>query len=195
MKHVLALGCSHTAGVGINADQCYAKLVADCLGLELINLAQPGGNHQLLQASLTQHLQIQRPQQIILQWPNPFRITVWLNSQCRLENIHNSSDIFQAMMRAGERNFLEPWTQTIVVCNQLCRAWQIPVVNILLETVDQYIHRQLGKFDIVLHQDDKLPGRTWFFDSAASDGIHHSAQCHAKWAQRILEILNENTTR
>jgi hypothetical protein len=195
MKDLLALGCSHTAGVGIETHEIYAKLVADQIGLNLINLARGGGNHQLVQENLTQYLQSHQPAQIILQWPNPYRITTWHNNRPRLENIHNSSDIFQAMLQAGEQNFLQPWTQTIIVCNLLCQARQIPTINILLETVDQYIHDQLTKFNIVLHQDDKQSGRTWFFDSAAADRIHHSAGCHVRWAQRILEILNENTTR
>lgn len=40
----------------------------------------------------------------------------------------------------------------------------------------------------------KLPDQTWLMDSAASDKLHHSAQCHKQWAERIFRILNEHTT-
>ena len=195
MKTLLALGCSHTAGVGVAADQCYVNILAQQLGLRLENLAVPGGNHSQVQQNLCRYIKQHSADLIIAQWPHPYRMSVWHNNKMSLENINAASDVFHCMLRAGTENFIEPWINSIVVTNLLCQAKSIPVINILLETQDQYIHQRLAEFDIVLHQDDKLPGKTWFFDSAAQDGLHHSAACHARWAQRILEILNEPTSR
>lgn len=195
MSHLLALGCSHTAGIGVKSSEIYVTLVAQHLNLQLINLAVPTGNHFEAQRNLIQHLYYSTPKLIIAQWPTPYRITSWKNNKKTLETATNPSNIFSAMLQSGQQNFLEPWLQTIITCNMLAKFRGIDVVNILLETADQYIHQRLEQFDIVLHQDDKLPGRTWFFDSAGSDGMHHSAHCHQSWAQRTLEILNENTTQ
>jgi hypothetical protein len=53
----------------------------------------------------------------------------------------------------------------------------------------------LAAENIILHVDQKLPAQTWLMDSAASDKLHHSAQCHKQWAERIMELLNDYTTR
>ena len=189
MNHLLALGCSHTAGVGVEADQCYANLVSQALGLTLVNHAVPGGNHITVQKNLVEHLQQHRPSQIIAQWPNIYRTTVWQQGRPCLLNSNIANNIYNQLLQAGPENFVEPWIQTIVVCNMLCKALEIPMLNILLEHADQYIHNELSRFDVVLHQDQKLPGQSWIFDSAGNDGLHHSAKCHALWAQRILTII------
>jgi hypothetical protein len=189
MSQLLALGCSHTAGVGISAEDCYATVVAKKLNMNLVNLGLPGGNCHTVQQSLIDHLNEQTPDLIIAQWPNPFRLSSWSQQQQRLETVGHSGPIFQAMLLAGEENFLRPWVQTIVVSNMLCQAKSIRMLNILLESVDQSIHNRLAEFGIRLHQDDKQPGRTWYFDSAGSDGVHHSANCHRLWAERILDLL------
>ena len=43
--------------------------------------------------------------------------------------------------------------------------------------------------EIKVHLDEKDLGRIWHFDSAATDGMHHSEQCHQKWADRILTLI------
>jgi hypothetical protein len=53
----------------------------------------------------------------------------------------------------------------------------------------------LDNNNIRLHWDQKIPGKTWLFDSAASDNLHHSAVCHKQWAERLYGIFNENTTQ
>lgn len=46
-----------------------------------------------------------------------------------------------------------------------------------------------------LHTDQKLPGLTWLFDSAATDQLHHSAYCYKQWADRLIGLIDEITTR
>jgi hypothetical protein len=57
--------------------------------------------------------------------------------------------------------------------------------------VPNYYRARLIKENIVLHIDEKLPGLSWIFDSAASDGLHHSATCHVAWKNRLLGLLDE----
>jgi hypothetical protein len=97
-------------------------------------------------------------------------------------------------MKAGPENFTNPWLMNIITCNRLCNLAGIPTINILLESLDSDSLEILQKQDIVMHCDDKTPTRTWLFDSAGSDNLHHSARCHAQWAERLKGLLNEYTT-
>jgi len=64
----------------------------------------------------------------------------------------------------------------------------------MLESIDQPFLDRLAQNNIKLHIDEKLPGRTWFFDSAADDKSHHSPWCHQKWSERLIEIIDEYST-
>lgn len=192
----LALGCSHTAGVGIDSEHCYVSVLANLMGQPIVNQAQVGGNHTVVQHRLVQALQQQTlPDFVIAQWPNPFRRITYHNKQAHNENINASSAAFDQLLRQSEQNFYQPWLDTIIVCNLLCKSLNVTCINIMIEDVAPEYHAVLTANNIVLHTDRKLPGQTWLMDSAASDNSHHSAQCHKQWAQRLFGLLNEHTTR
>lgn len=192
----LALGCSHTAGTGVDPADCYVNVLSRLCGKQIINQAVSGGNHTIVQQRLVKALQSDTlPDFIIAQWPNPFRRTTWNNGRPHNENIHIASPVFVQLLRQGEQNFYQPWLDTIIVCNLLCRAMGIVCINIMIEDVAPEHHNTLKDNNIVLHVDKKLPGETWLMDSAAADNLHHSAHCHQQWAQRLNGLLNEYTTR
>jgi len=73
-NNLIALGCSFTAGVGIPDDtHRFANIVADELGLNCVNLGQPGGSFQKIYDIFTQ-LDFNPGQTIILQIPPIGRI-------------------------------------------------------------------------------------------------------------------------
>lgn len=191
----IALGCSHTAGVGIDLKDCYVSVLSQLLNCEIKNLGIPGGNATDLLLNLTRELKKYQPEFVIAQWPNPIRRTMWHGKQSHRENIHNASPIFQQLLKVSEENFYQPWIQCIVVADTLCELAQVPCLHIMIEDVEPQYHRALNEYNIVLHVDRKLPNETWLMDSAASDKLHHSARCHKQWAQRIFGLLNEPTTR
>ena len=195
MKSALALGCSHTAGIGVNPHECYVSVLSQQIGLPITNLAAGGGNSSHVLERLVEHLRYNRPEFVILQWPNIFRRTTWINGNPVRENIHNASHVFQVIMKAGPENFTNPWLMNVVTCNRLCDLAGIPAVNILLESLDSDSLEILRKQDIVMHCDEKTPTCTWLFDNAGSDNMHHSAHCHAQWAERLKGLLNEHTTQ
>jgi hypothetical protein len=94
------------------------------------------------------------------------------------------------LLKIGEKNFYMPWTQSIVTCNVLCTTANVPIVNIMLGNIDEEYHSKLKKESIVLHVDEKLPGKTWLSDSAANDNLHHSALCHRAWAERLIGLID-----
>ncbi len=190
----LALGCSHTTGTGVSAAECYVSLLSAHYECNIHNTAQAGGNAVECVQRLVEYLRLDIPDFIIAQWPNPIRRTTWISNKARLENIHNSSAIFLSLLEEGIDNFMQPWLQCIIIVDTLCKLARIPVVHILLEDIDPIYIKILDDYNITLHQDLKTPSQTWLFDNAGSDGLHHSARCHAQWAKRLIGLIDEHTT-
>ena len=186
----IALGCSHTAGVAVAHTDCYVSQLSRLMSCIIDNHGVAGGNHMHVQSHLVAALTgTDRPDFVVAQWPNPFRQTIWQDKMPHNENIHNASAAFAQLLRASEQNFYQPWIDAIVVCNALCRTSNTPVVNIMIENVDDQYHAQLYNCGINLHVDRKLPDQTWLMDSAASDNLHHSSHCHTQWANRLFGLL------
>jgi hypothetical protein len=120
---------------------------------------------------------------------------MWTNGIKQLQNINTAGPVFVLLLQNGEENFYEDWLQSIIVSNLLCKLAGVPIVNIMLEDVEDRYHIRLNKENIKLHADKKLPGLTWLFDSAATDQQHHSAYCHRQWADRLIGLIDEITTR
>ena len=187
----LALGCSHTAGIGVGSNDCYVQLLSAHYNISIHNRAVPGGNADLNVQILTSVLRTDRPKFVIAQWPNPFRRTTWYNDRSCSENINSSGKAFEQLLRDGKKNFYQPWIDSILVCNLLCKATAIPIVNIMIEDVPTEYHDMLAVEKIVLHVDRKLPNETWLMDNKANDNLHHSAICHKQWAERLIGLINE----
>ena len=196
MTYAMITGCSHTAGVGIDPSECYVSLIEKHYKFPVINQAVPGGGCTEVLIKVVDTVKaLNKPKFIVTQWPNVFRKSMWINGRRLLQNINSCEGSFQLLLKGGEENFYEPWIQSIIIANLLCDLAQIPIINIMLEHLDQSYIDQLKIQNIHLHIDEKTSGRTWFFDSNASDNLHHSAQCHQKWAERIIGIIDEHTPR
>lgn len=190
----LAVGCSHTAGVGVSATECYISLLQVHYACDIINAAIPGGNAENCLTQLVAQLRTETPDFVIAQWPNPIRRTLWVDKTRRFENIHNGSAIFQSLLHSGIDNFMQPWLQCIITADTLCKLAGIKIVHIMLEDLDSQYIDVLSNNGISLHSDLKQPGQTWLFDSSGLDNLHHSPRCHAQWAERLIGLLDEHTT-
>lgn len=195
MNKGLALGCSHTAGTGIDISDCYVNVLSRYYHIPIKNKSVPGASYEQVERNLVHEIKYDRPDFVIAQWPNPFRRTMWYGERPTVENINSAGPVFKQLLKLGDLNFYNLWIQSIITCNALCNAFQVPIVNIMLENVERKYHQVLNNEGIVLHVDEKLPGKTWLFDSAASDNSHHSAQCHTAWADRLVGLIDEITTR
>lgn len=196
MTYAIAAGCSHTAGIGNPISKCYVNCLERHYNYPILNHAVPGGNcNDVLLAISCAVRQTPAPNFIIAQWPNPFRRTAWIQHKKQLQTINSCDDSFKLLLKNGEENFYEPWLQSVIIGNLLCNLSDITIINIMLESIDQRFIDRLVDNNIQLHIDEKLPGRTWFFDSAADDKQHHSPWCHQKWAERLIGIIDECTTR
>jgi hypothetical protein len=82
MIYAIAAGCSHTAGVGNNINDCYVSLLQKHYGFSICNQAIPGGScNDVLLAIVNAVQQPELPKFIIAQWPNPIRRTAWINGK------------------------------------------------------------------------------------------------------------------
>lgn len=196
MTYAIAMGCSHTAGVGIAIHDCYVSCISRHYDISVLNQGVPSGNHTQVLMNITSALKNEiSPRFIIAQWPNPIRCNMWINGVSKKLTISNANPLFNLLLKNGEENFYEPWLQSIIVGNLLCKLANVPIINILLEDIPEQYRARLNNEHIKLHVDQKLPGLTWIFDSAADDNLHHSAASHAQWTKRIIGLIDETTTR
>lgn len=192
--HFLAVGCSHTAGIGVNKDDCYVSKLQRHYGVDIYNLAMSGGNHTLCNLNVLSWLSSGfYPKIIIAQWPHPIRRITWNQQRGVLQNINSSNSVFDSLLASGEQNFYADWLLAIYNVNEICKARKIKIINILLEDIDECYNQLLSNHDIVLHQDKKLPNETWLFDNRGTDGQHHSERCHEQWKTRLIGLIDENT--
>lgn len=195
MKFGVVAGCSHTAGIGIDPKHCYVNLLQQHYGFPCHNLGINGGNCDTVLETMIQIMHSQQlPTFVVIQWPNPFRRTAWIDGKKILQNINDCDPTFSTMLKNGEENFYQPWIRAVILANLLAQQAHVPLINIYLDSMDKQYLDQLQPYDIIIHCDEKLPDRTWLFDSKGTDGLHHSALCHQQWAQRLLGIIDEHTT-
>lgn len=192
----IAAGCSHTAGYGVEPGEIYIDLLCHHYQRPIHNLALGSGNHSICRRNIQLWFdKVGVPGLVLVQWPNPIRRTSWTGDQGHLVNISQPDKILHTMLQQGEQNLLADWLDSIITLNQFCRAHDTPVINILLETLSEQYKEILDQHCITLHDDKKIPGASWIFDSAGTDNLHHSARCHQLWAQRLYGLLDEYTSR
>jgi hypothetical protein len=191
----IVTGCSHTAGFGVEDNEIYTNLLSQHYTRPVHNLALGMSNHAICRHNIQLwYEQVGKPGLVIVQWPNPVRRTSWNNDAGVTVSISQDDAILQTMLRAGEQNLYADWLDSVITLNQFCRATKTPIINILFETLSPKYCAILQRHNIIVHDDKKLPGQSWVFDSAGTDGQHHSARCHQLWAERLQGIVNEVTT-
>ena len=193
MNNAIALGCSHTVGVGVDKEQCYVSVLSQMQGYKIENLGVVGGNAGTNLDSLILELKVKNPKFVLAQWPSPIRLTLWTDDKKFLENINVCSPAFKLLLKQSVENFFQDWMKNIIIVDLLCKQKTIPIVHFTLEDIPTKYLNFLKDNNILVHIDEKLPEKTWLFDSKGSDKKHHSLYCHRQWAERLYGILNEYT--
>jgi hypothetical protein len=75
-QSLVALGCSHTFGVGLSDNQVYCRLLADKLGCRLFNLGVPGGATDTAFRIASYWLPIIKPKYVVMVGPQPVRFEI-----------------------------------------------------------------------------------------------------------------------
>ncbi len=153
MRQAVVTGCSHTAGCGLSGPN-YVDYLNDhyCYDVKNYGLGSAGATHVL--QTITEQVK-SKPIFIVAQWPNPFRRTMWINEKPLLENINSCGECFKLLLKSGDANFYEPWLQCIIIGNLLCQGFDVPIINIMLESLDEKYLDRLNANNIKLHIDEK----------------------------------------
>jgi hypothetical protein len=72
-KRVIALGCSHSVGVGVPWEKTWPTLLAKELGYELFNLSVAGSSSDTVFRTLYHSIDIIKPDVVTVLWPDPVR--------------------------------------------------------------------------------------------------------------------------
>lgn len=189
-SYVLCCGCSLTEGHGLHYEQTWAYKLSKSLGMNLVNLAKGGSNSDFVAQNTHNWLQsnYRKPQLVVLQWPNPYRILSWNNNE--FEFVINGSDhkLQNFLLKYHDFNFWHNWSRNMLWINSIVN---VPIINFVLEDIESIpdsVKDVFTKNKVNLHYNEKIPGKSWHFDSNALDKSHHSDQCTSKWTDRLLFI-------
>jgi hypothetical protein len=192
--YFLVTGCSLTEGHGLDYNETWSYFVSDAINLPVVNLAKGAGNAQFCNQAIDRWIPAKNnPKFIIAQWPNIYRLLSWKENVGMFILNNDQNSIYKEHLKSCNNNFLEVWISSIIRANAMCKFYKIPILNICFEEIS-YIPENILKIlldhNIYLHLDEKLDGKTWFFDNKAKDNIHHSAWCNKQWSKRIIDLLN-----
>lgn len=191
--YILISGCSLTEGHGLSLNQTWGKKLESQLNKTVINLAKCGSNAEFVGQNLINWINsdFNKPQAVIVQWPDPYRLTHWSKSSAYFVLNQLSDDLYKTKLKQGEEHFYLPWIKSVIELDAKCKSVNIPLLHLCFQTPDVIdpVVEILKQYDINIHLDLKEPGSTWHFDNAALDGLHHSEWCTEQWAKRILTLL------
>ena len=191
-EFILVAGCSHTEGHGLHLKDTWAVRVADSLSLDLINLAKASSGADFAAQNIFNWISSGKiPKIIIAQWPNPFRFMQWQDQKMQFVTSGNPTSLYDSRLKNDEFGFWARWVSHIITVDQLCQKKNIPILHLCFEeeTFVKHTLAILESNNVQLHTDMKKPGQTWYFDNQAADNLHHSPDCHYKWADRILTLV------
>jgi len=187
-KHFIALGCSHTAGIGVHIQDTYCEVLSRELNLSYMNFGFPGGAQNLIwtNATLIAKNSNQLPEFVVLQWPEIERLTLFHEDRINLflPNFHGDDfttraerNLYTSMLKC--ENFL--YAQAITYyqsTNTMLNALGIKTVNF---TLSELTSELFGIHCI----------RGWTQDEsvAARDLIHPGPKHHIEMANYIKSNL------
>ena len=196
--HVLVAGCSLTEGVGLPLNETWVYLLEQSLGHSVVNIAVGGSNAGFNSHNISSWIAHgQRPSQVIVQWPNVYRMLNFHGAHANFALNQQPDNIYSETLKTSPENFVYNWLSAVINTNRFLSSCNIPVINLFFDATDamENAGNILKENNIIMHTDEKKPGSTWHFDSRAYDNSHHSLWCNEQWTERIVRILNESTTR
>jgi hypothetical protein len=195
-EYILVFGSSHSEGNGLHLEERWTTHLQQMASVKIYNMASAGCDTSFIVQNIINWTtaDIVQPKLIIIDWPPIARLLTWNNnaSQFAQASYLGDNNIYTSTLRAGVANFWTKWTHDVILVNRLCNLSNIPLLNLYLDfdpLFDQTVEYWQAH-NIVMHVDEKMPGRTWHFDNLARDFGHHSVQCHEQWAQRILTLIS-----
>tara|TARA_B110001454_G_scaffold154102_1_gene143386 strand:- start:3123 stop:4097 length:975 start_codon:yes stop_codon:yes gene_type:complete len=105
---LVALGCSMTFGTGVNYEQTWPYYVSKELGLDCINLAQPGSGINASYRVAKMWLPVIKPKVVMFYSPNPHRRELWPTDEMIRDDNHGR---YPDLPFADAVKSIGPWSQ------------------------------------------------------------------------------------
>ena len=191
-KNVVILGCSHTWGVGLEANETWAHHVSqyNTDRLRYWNLGQPGASPETVVRILYSCEKVLYPNIIIVMWPEASRRE---RLDTYPQNLHHTSEFLKfETENTDKNNFLK----SVFFLEKFAEKNKCKTIHCFS---DEYIDfRSKGNQPLVLENHtlkncwpfwDKFQQRKRPEPSRAKDGIHYGIENHKRFAQIFLDLL------
>jgi hypothetical protein len=191
-NYILIAGASLTEGAGLHQHETWPVKLAQNLNCDFANLGKIGANAQFVSRNVINWLQQRsRPRAVVIQWPDAFRSIHWQDQVGVFATSSIPDSLFKAKLLASNNNFWQPWLDSVLAVDQLCKHMSLLCVHLCFEPPELLapVADILHKHDVTFHMDQKQPGATWHVDRGARDGSHHSEWCNEQWAERLQALL------
>lgn len=125
-NYLAVFGCSFTVGVGMPLEELFSHRIAQELGLDYVNLAQPGASNDLIGSNAMRLFAVKpRPKMMIVNWTSLSRKGFWVNDRMDPHGLGLKNDpmwksSYQEYVRNQDqwpRMFLEIKRQVDVACS------------------------------------------------------------------------------
>lgn len=167
---VLFLGCSLTAGIGVDLESSWAYKVASSLGLRRYNLGVGGGGPDMCFRLAHHWIPRLRPKYVMMLTPNAARMEIVLNDAiipCLPNMTHLDADI----MRKVE-GFYNGWLshpanadmnllKTSLGVQSICNSVGVELIEIQVEKLNLYPNIEYKTWMSTLGRDLLHPGKEW----------------------------------
>jgi hypothetical protein len=193
--YILTAGPSSADGMALHLEDIWPERLAQELNMSVANLGKTESSAEFICQNITNWLRHwpTPPRYIAVQWPDAFRTIHWRDQTGYFASVNRPDDLFKAKVKQSDNYFWQPWLDSILKLDTMCKNLGIPIVHMYIETFNDLTVALpiLEEQKVDLHLDLKAPGQSWHVDNGALDGIHHSAQCHARWTERIVRIIEQ----
>lgn len=206
-EYLVSFGCSNTEGLGINYEETYSYLLAEKLGVDVMNLGIAGSSIDLVATNITQLVKLicarklKAPKYVIVQWPGCYRKTftemLLHGDHYTLNNLNLSNDINDTTLadtydREWVTNRYAIYTEhlnyevykNITSSNLMLQLMGTNVINFELSAdacrEDNYLLRDFNMHDMPFMEDA---------ETYARDMIHAGVESNARWALTLHDAM------
>jgi len=131
----IALGCSHTEGLGLPIEHVWPSLIEKKLNTPLLNLGLGGGSSDTVARILTNISGLFQIQKVFILWPEKHRFECYDEENNKVYAVgpwSNKEDYFWNMSKA---NSLQRLARNQTIVNLLSKQYKFETVELLFEDV------------------------------------------------------------
>jgi hypothetical protein len=184
----LALGCSHTEGIGLALEESWPDRVAQTLNMDYLNHAKGGGGADLAYINSLLFLQNAsvKPKFVVIQWPDLSRMMYKNLDDLRLCGINfpipdRATEFFNVMLRHDSHLFNTYWAyQTTQI------LWKLAGVPVINWELNNFYRSELGihpDLEIICEDHDKIKSKM------ARDCAHYGPSFYQRASALIVDCI------